>query len=176
MTKDAKKETKAKAKVIKVTVLNGAEAISTAIASIAKRGKALDKDIHAAAVSTLIHADKHGDITLANKLIEALPASQRKNALRDWFCTFGKFSYNTETKALAFNREAVTMTDKATQTPFWVLKPEAEYVPLNVVKELERLIARAGKAEERGDIIPADFTEKLAGMVKQYSTKDVLAA
>lgn len=74
-------------------IIESAKAIDTAIASIAKRGKTLQADIHVAAVSCLVHADKHGDITLAVKLVEAVPSLARKNALRDWFIAHGKFSY-----------------------------------------------------------------------------------
>mgnify|MGYP000654553662 CR=1 FL=1 len=55
---------------VELKLLTGASAINTAITSISKRGKSLEKDIHVAAVSCLIHADKHGDITLAEKLVQ----------------------------------------------------------------------------------------------------------
>lgn len=174
-TKAVKPATKA-VKKITVTVLTGTDAINAAITSIAKRGKALDKDIHAAAVSTMVHADKHGDVTLANKLIEALPSTARKNALRYWFIAFGRFTYNTEGKTLGYNHAATTQTAKATQTPFWQFKPEAEYVPFNAVQALESLLKRATKAVDNGDAVPTDFTVTVSDLIAKYNKKDVLAA
>lgn len=161
---------------VKMKVLTGADVIAKMIASIGKRGKALDKDVHIAAVSCLVHADKHGDITLANKLIEALPASQRKNALRDWFLAFGKFNYDTQNKVFTFNKLATTQTETAINTPFWEFKPEATYVPFNAVTFLQQAIKRVENAAAKGEEVPEEVLDGLNGIMTAITKPDVLAA
>lgn len=151
------KTTKAPSKPVKAVkapvfnLITGSKAIDTAIKSIATRGKSLDKDIHIAAVSTLMHADEHGDVTLAQRLVDAIPQSARKNALKDWFLAMGKFSYDTQNKTLIFNKQGVTMKDKAIATPFWAFKPEPEYKPFDINAAIAQLVTRANKAVNNGD-------------------------
>lgn len=161
---------------VKMKIITGAEGISKGIASISKRGKAFERDVHCLAVSTLIHADKHGDVTLANKLIDALPASQRKNALRDWYLAFGKFKYDEKNKALGFNGAAGTQTDKAIETPFWEFKPEQEYVPFNAIKAVENLLKRIDNAKNKGDEVPEVLESALKEVQAKLTKPDVLAA
>ncbi|AGW43585.1 hypothetical protein JG068_03 [Burkholderia phage JG068] len=70
-------------------LMTKAAEMEKAIASIANRGKKLDADIHQAACSTLAHAINHGDVTLAQKLVAAMPKSARTKALAAWFVDFG---------------------------------------------------------------------------------------
>lgn len=131
--------------------LAGAAAINAAISSIQGRGKKLALDIHICAVSTLLHADQHGDITLAAKLVQALPDFSRRNALLDWFQAFGKFGWDADAKALTFDKTKKTQRIEAIETPFWDFKPEAEYKPFVLAAELKKLVDKAVKAQERGD-------------------------
>jgi hypothetical protein len=75
--------------------IEGAPAIAKAIASIASRGKNLDRDIHIAGVSALAHAATmqnggHGDPSLLDKLVAALPNGSRKAVLVEWILAFGQ--------------------------------------------------------------------------------------
>ena len=143
----------------KFKLLDGTKAINTAIDSIKTRGKSLDKDIHQAAVSCLDHAEQHGDITLAEKLVKALPNSSRRNALRDWFMAYGKFNYDMKSKGFTYDKEAVTNLEQAIVTPFWEFKPEIEYVPFNLKEQITRILVKAEKAIEKGEEVA---TEDLA--------------
>jgi len=174
--KTATKAKKPVAKTITVNVITGADKIGAMITSITKRGKSMDKDIHTVAVSTLIHADKHGDITLANKLIAAMPKTARTNALKDWFITFGKFTYDEKNKALAYNGKATTQTVKATNTPFWEFKPEAKYVPFDATTFLQQAIKRVEKAMNDGEKVPTALLTGLQAINTQLTTPDALAA
>ena len=142
-------------------IIESAKAIDTAIKSIATRGKSLERDIHVAAVSCLVHADKHGDVTLAQKLVEAVPSLARKNALRDWFMAHGKFGYSMEEKAFTYDKKATTHTEAAIETPFWLFKPEAEYKPLDLQAAILQLVKRVDAAVEKGEKLPADKVEAL---------------
>lgn len=127
-------------------------AIAKVIASIQKRGQSLQNDIHRAAVSVLAHTEAHGDITLANRLLDALPGMARKNALADWFVAFGKFTANKDDKngMLAYNGEAVTMIAEATKLPFWEFKKEQAWVPFDFDKAVSKLLKQAATARTKG--------------------------
>ena len=146
---------------VELKLLTGASAINTAIASISKRGKSLEKDIHVAAVSCLIHADKHGDITLAEKLVQAVPSLARKNALRDWFIAHGKFDYDAKAKQFKFDKASTTLVEEATVTPFWQFKPEVEYKPFDLDAAIQNTLKRALKAVENGDTVDMAKLESL---------------
>lgn len=157
------KETKAKATPIKL--LTGAAAISTAITSLAARGKRYETDLHIAAVSTLNHAILHGDVTLANKLITALGKSQRVNALRDWFINFGPFSYDATNKTMAHVKGSnKTDLTAAMAMPFWEFKQEAAYVPFDFQAAILTLVKRAAKAQAIGDKVDKATLSALAAL------------
>ena len=145
-------------------MLDGAKAIDTAIKSIATRGKTLERDIHVAAVSCLVHADKHGDVTLAQKLVEAVPSLVRKNALRDWFQAHGKFGYDLQAKTFTFDKKGTTMIDEAIATPFWEFKQEAAYKGFDINAAVLQLVKRAENAIEKGEKVPADKLEALRAL------------
>lgn len=146
-------------------LLDGAKAIDTAIKSIQTRGKSLEKDIHVAAVSVLVHADKHGDITLAQKLVDAVPTMARKNALRDWLLAHGKFSYDAQNKTLTYNKGAVTLVEEAIAMPFWEFKPEAEYVAFDINAAIAQLVKRAESAIAKGEVVPTAKLEQIRKLV-----------
>lgn len=140
------------------------KAIATTIASIAKRGKTLERDIHIAAVSTLNHADKCGDTTLAQRLVCAVPSLARKNALRDWFVAMGKFKYDVETKTLRHDKAKTTNLELAIATPFWEFKQEAAYVPFDMQAAIISLVKRADKAMQHGDKVDKTALAQLAAI------------
>ena len=152
-------------KKVTVKLLDGAKAIDKAIASISTRGKSLQRDIHIAAVSCLNHADKHGDITLAQKLIDAIPTLARKNALRDWFIAFGKFGYDEKSKLMTYNKKGATLLQEAMDMPFWDFQPEKAYVPFDIKAQLENILKRANSAIERGEKVDSKVLEAVQKLV-----------
>ena len=149
----------------KLTLLIGAAVIGKAIVSIQTRGKKFEKDVHIAACSVLNHVQLHGDITLANNLIKAVPTLARKNALRDWFMAFGKLSYDAKNKTMTYDKTKVTLQDEANETPFWEFKPEAEYVPFDLTAAIQNILNRAKKAAEHGDKLDETKLKALAALV-----------
>lgn len=71
-------------------IIKGAADIQKAIASIQNRGAKLDTDIHVAGVSVLKHIAEHGDTTLADRLVAAMPKGSRRVALVEWMLAFGQ--------------------------------------------------------------------------------------
>ena len=134
-------------------LLASAAEITKAIASIQKRGSTLQADIHVAAVSTLAHVEAHGDITLANRLLDALPGMARKNALADWFVAFGKFLPAEDDKngMLVYGADKETLLSEATSTPFWEFKPEPKWVPFDFDKAVTAILKRAATARKKGE-------------------------
>ena len=143
-------------------LVEGASNITKLIVSVTTRGKKLEADIHLAAVSTLNHAGLHGDITLANRLLDGLPNSTRKNALREWYLAFGKFQWDEENKALAYNKAKQTMLEEAIATPFWDFKPEVAFKPLDIAGSLLSFLHRVESATAKGQ----EFTEDELAVVK----------
>lgn len=126
-------------------LIKGTDAITKAINSIETRGKKLDQDIQIAACSIIGHIDEHGDVTLANTLINAMPKGSRVNALLDFINTFGKVSYDEAEKAFTFNRDKKTDLVGAVGIMWTEFKPEAPYKPLDLQIMLQQLLKKANE-------------------------------
>ena len=59
--------------------------ILKAIGAIGRTTAKLTKDVQATAVDCVVHAVLHGDVTLADQLVDALGKQGRKASLRAWF-------------------------------------------------------------------------------------------
>lgn len=98
------------------------------IVSIKGRGAKLDKDVHQAALSALDNHAKHGNTSLANALLLAMPKSGRANALMAWMLAMDpKLAKNPAKDAaapLVHNKDVEGAFDlaKADATPFWEFK------------------------------------------------------
>lgn len=55
------------------------------IGAIGKASAKLTKDVQAVAVACALHAVAHGDVTLADQLVDALGKGLRRASLRAWF-------------------------------------------------------------------------------------------
>ena len=73
-------------------ILKTAADINKAITSIATRGAKLDTSIHVTGVSVLAHASEHGDPSLCDKLVNAMPKGSRKLALVEWMLAHGQIA------------------------------------------------------------------------------------
>lgn len=129
-----------------VKLITDAAALNKAIDSIESRGKKLQQDIHVAALSCLQYAEQHGDVTLMQRLIVALPASTRKNALLAWASDFGKFAVSEDGKSVIYNKHGKTDLATAEATPFWEYVAEPAFKPFDIAAELAKLVKRAEKA------------------------------
>ncbi len=98
-----------------------------AITSIKNRGVKLDQDIHQAACSSIEHLAQHGDVTLCNRLLLAMPKSGRRNALAAWMLNFGRLALNDvkETKAdmpMVYAKDKESDVVGGIAMPFWKFK------------------------------------------------------
>ena len=148
-------------------LLKGTAAIEKAISSIQTRGKKLDSDIHIAGCSCLQHIDEHGDVTLLNRLVQAMPKGSRVNALKEWSEVHGKVKYNNETAEFDFDKTSVTLLEEGMEKPWIEFKPEQKYKALDFNAALEALFK---KAYERVDSVKGDKVDKkvLDKLAKSY--------
>lgn len=131
-----------------------------AIASIKGRGAKLDGDIHRAGVSVLAHATKHGDTTLADKLVHAMPKGGRKLALVEWMLAFGqiaKLDPKADKASIAdgrlFKLDRARKYDEAGAigTPWTEFKPEAAvHTAFDVQAAVQSVLRRMKSAAESG--------------------------
>lgn len=134
--------------------------IKKAIASIAARGKLLDSSIHVAGVSVLAHATAHGDTTLADALVNAMPKGGRKLALVEWMLAYGqitKLDPKLDKDAVAagrlFKLDKARKYDEASAiaTPWTEFKKEAEpLTAFDAQAGVLSLIARLTAAGAKG--------------------------
>lgn len=139
----------------KALVILDAAGIDTAIKSIVTRGASLDKLIQQAAVSVVDHIEKHGDITLANRLQVSMPKGSRSNALAAFLLACGKVKVRElpkdATKAMKeafkdmpfeFNRDGKTDMEKALSTQWYDFKKPKSIQEEFGTKELKAAIMR----------------------------------
>lgn len=143
-------------------VLSRADSL-TKIASIAKRGKALRDDVNLVAVSTLIHAAEHGDLTLATKLHDSVPVSFRAD-LKRYYAAFGPIRW---VKGKGFNKLSkggAYDIDGALSTSFDAVdKPEKSEAEYDRNKELTAIVKFLDTKADRA--INADDADMLAMLV-----------
>lgn len=196
MAKISKKISTAKSVVPALAPLKGedkgakteAHAIIKDIDRISTSVDSLHEDVALTGAKIVIHAVKHGDVTLADRLINALDKSKkgktlmRGNVMRAWFEQFGPFRYDTESKAFKLNskkrdelKPRVKNADaikkfasELRKAKAWELKPEKKYVPYDFLadmeaklKQAERMIAKS-KDDPKSNVI--GFAEVKAGL------------
>ena len=128
-------------------------AIIKAIASISGRGAKLDKDIWVAAVSAMAHHNEHGDVTIINELVAAMPKGARVNALRDYILAHGKVSFDAQAKAFVHAKDGFFDLEGALAISWVEFKPEPEYKPFDALKLVTALAKRISAADaDKGDV------------------------
>jgi hypothetical protein len=143
-----------------------AKAIDIAIKSIQSRGSKLQKDIHICAVSCLAHIDKHGDITLLNRLIQALPSGWRSNAVKAWAEDFGKVNWDNTQKAFVFDKAKKSNIDGAIATSPEEYKPEQEYKPMDLAEAIKAIVKKAkDRVNSENDNVPEELFNQLNKLV-----------
>jgi hypothetical protein len=149
-------------------------AILAAISDISVTGKKLDQMIWVAAVSVTAHAEKHGDVTLANTLVEAMPKGSRVNALLGFLEAFGKFTYDEENKKLGFDKSKTTDIDGAQAQSWTAFKPEPPYQGMNLEMALAALIKKANDrvdSDNEADDIDSGRLSVLAKLLNDWDAE-----
>lgn len=126
--------------------------LKAAIKSISTRGAKLDNDIWIAATSAMAHDDKHGDVTIINELVAAMPKGSRVNALNAFITAHGKVTYNEEDKCFEHDKTGNFDLEGA-QAKSWVeYKPETPYRPIDALALIKAMAIKVQDADvKRGD-------------------------
>lgn len=124
--------------------------VDTAITHTVK-GDAL---IHEAAVQCIAHAEKHGDVTLLDRLIKGVGKSVRVEGLKVWTAEFTPIRWNGDGKVgmLKKGQNGYKPFDiaKAEATPFWALSAADERTakPLTIEAMLRVVHGMKGRLEK----------------------------
>ncbi len=153
-------------------LLKSVDQMTKAINSIKARGAKLETDIHICGVSVLAHADKHGDTTLCDRLVQAMPNGVRRNALVSWMLAWGsiaKLDTRDDKEAIAagrlFKKDKSKKFDQASaEGESWTAhKPEPH--PLTVFdaqKAVHGVLARIQKLGADETVTVEHMAEALA--------------
>jgi hypothetical protein len=103
----------------------------------------------------LQHIEEHGDVTLLNRLVLAMPKGSRVNALCAWAESYGKVVFNDETNEFQHSKESSTLLDEAIETSWVEFKEPPAYKSMNFDKKLNALLksALARIDANKGDVI-----------------------
>jgi hypothetical protein len=163
--------------------LDSKDSITKSIASIGRAGVRLIAAIQVAAVQVIAHATKHGDVSLANALIDATPKHQRASLVA-FLETYGPFAYMKVDKKLAFFKNAKVEQGKdltqeyVDSLPRWetMVKPPEPKSVYNAGEEFDRLITRMRKLASTTGVEVKDkaLIDEMAAAYNRYQAKLVL--
>jgi hypothetical protein len=169
--------------------LEGIDSIKKQITGIAKSGVRLIAAIQVAAMQVLAHACKHGDVTLAQSLVNSVP-KHHKAALVAWLEVYGPFAYDSKTKALKFfkgnkllKERGITVPGDATvdymaSLPRWETgkKPAEVRSQYDAGEEFDRFMNRMNKLAENGEvtIVNSTLLQRLQATYNRFIAEQVL--
>ena len=143
-------------------LIKDAKKLDAAIKSIGVRGANLDNSIQLAACSVLLHVDTHGDVTMADRLVNAMPKGARKLALVEFLMAYGKLTVAGNLKqadkdagrVFAYAKDKVTDVDAAMAKPWHEFRKEKAVADaFDVQAQVKALIGRLQAAATSGKTI-----------------------
>jgi len=161
----------------KISLITTDAKINDMIASISKRGKSVQNDIHRTACSIVRRWHESGDVSVSvrqmNALLAAVPSMARVNAFKAWVEAYATFVWDTDNSCFAYHnkRTKIALDDAkaACATPFWEFKKEPEYKPLNLDDMIAALISRADKRRQdglkEGDVLDENKIKALKAII-----------
>jgi hypothetical protein len=139
---------------------------NAAIQNIKVNGKAFDAAVQDVGMSVLQHVELNREVSLAIKLLNALPKGARKAALVAWFTNYGMISVNTDKasskdRPFVFNADGKTDLQEAASKPWFKAAPEKPVAEMfDFQAALARLLKQADAAQAKGQTIKG--ADKLA--------------
>ena len=140
-----------------------------AIEDIRVTGKKLDGMIWVAAVSVIAHVEKHGDVTVAQTLVDAMPKGSRVNALLAYLEEFGKMAWDAADKKLVYAKTKASNVQGAMGISWVEFKPEPPYQSMTLETAVAALIKKAQDRAALGDDRDHIDMDRLASMSKLVS-------
>lgn len=157
------------------------------IGAIGKASKALTGKVQETAVACAIHAVRHGDVTLADQLVEALGKGMRRASLRAWFERHAPMYLPKGKDKFAFDGERAKAMkaltdDELTETlmalPWEEAKPEEPVVSVYDVEEaFDKFMGRINKMLNDANITikNRELLEQLGQTAAVYHAEKVLS-
>lgn len=153
---------------IKYTTFKTAADLNTAIDKVVADSKTMQDKIQNVAFGILCHAVKHGDYTMATRLVNELADGVRKVALVAYFETAG-LKVNEAGDGFSDWAGAEFIKERAEElktTMWWTLKPANPYNGFDLKAELARLLKRAENEGKKAEKFRQAGDNDSAGMVK----------
>lgn len=162
-------------------------AILKAIGAIGRSSDKLRGDVQQVIVAVTWHAAEHGDVTLADRLIEAMGRAMRAKAATDWLITNGPFVISGKTFTL--NKDAAKALRKEGRDavvarlagiPWEDAKiepaaPDRIDVAKALDETLDKLAKRVAKAAAGGAVIEhLDLLNQAAVLVARFQARLIL--
>lgn len=144
-----------------------AKAVNARIDAFQKSGKELDTEVHILAVSCLFHAEKHGDNTLATRLVHAMPGAGRTKALIYWFTVFGALKWSKDDKGVEKflkDDKRTYRLEEAENTPFYSYTKEKNPKPFSLEDIIKSVQGKLKKAAEEGKLSVDSLNAFVKGM------------
>jgi hypothetical protein len=146
--------------------LQSATAIGKLVDTVIKVSVDLDPQLHEAAVQCLMHAEKHGDTTLADRLVKGLGKATRIEALKLWYHDFSPIRWNGDGKVGQLKEGQKDFkaydAENANANPFFSYAPGAERTvrPITIV-DMFKIVDNA--PDRVLNAVKEDATRKLDG-------------
>ena len=165
--------------------------ITAMIDDIARHTKRGVRLIQVAATSALMHAGKHGDLTLLTKLFDTMGNAWFRSSLAKWCTTHGPVRYSTSDKAFVFVKDtakreefsAKLEADEAglgatlLETPWDQAAEDKGFMGFDLLKQAKSLLNRTKGVmtddEKKAHKDNAIDTDLLAGIAKLCAEADL---
>lgn len=161
-----------------LNLIEGTDALNAAIKRVHEAGQSYQKDVHILAVSILYHVGAHGDTTVVQRFIHAMPESVRANGLRAWFEHFGPVKFDKDgdgNELVSYVKGKPARIGDADAKPFWKFKAH-EGAPYNPI-DLEKFIASAlRKLEKDAKETGRDHTGLITDLTARLSAVKLVEA
>ena len=138
-----------------------AKSVDQLIDAAISSAKTMREKAQVAAVAVLMHAEKHGDYSKANVLVEGMGQGVQASALVKWFVEFGGLVVDNVEDAEGKTKKAFTgwkgkdyiraNFEKAKTTAWWSFHKADPFKGFDFASELGKLLARADKAMSKID-------------------------
>jgi hypothetical protein len=153
-----------------MALMQSAELIKK-IGSIGKAGAKLTKDIQLAAVNAVGYSIEYGDITIAQRLYDALGTGIRRQSLVSFFEKYGQLCWSSTEKKFVFHKlEGIDFDEKALMaTPWNDAKKEIIISEIDAADMVAKLIKRIESGiEKKVSVKNSALLDDLKIMYSQY--------
>lgn len=161
--------------------MRDATAIRATIATIVTTAGALQTLIHETAIECLQHAQEHGDVTIIDALVKALPKGQRVESLIEWVQDYSPVRWNGAKEVGLLKKEAKAFTpfdiETAMTDPYYSHTAEQRSKQKLSLEALQNIVAglstRIEKAVENGTIKDGEDVDQMTAYASRLAGVNV---